>query len=63
MVFCRGPKHGRAANINVIDQSIAIIGGAEGRLKWIEIDHQEIDPLNVLLCHGVEMIIKIAPRQ
>ena len=56
---CRA-DHGRAANINVFNTRLVSAALPERFLKWVEIDHQQINLLDTMVPHGVCVCFIIA---
>ena len=63
MVFGCRTQHRRPANINFFDQCIAVLGAGQRCFKRIEIDHQQINGFDILLCHRSQMVVKITPGE
>ena len=51
-VFCGRAQHRRAADVDVLDGVFErAVGLGNGGFEWIEIEHQQIDGGNAVLCH------------
>ncbi len=60
VIFCGGPDHRRAADIDILDALGKIGAACDGGFEWIEIDHQYIDAANGMRPHRLDVFRIVA---
>ena len=63
MVFRRRPDHCRATDINVFDHGVVIGPFGQHILERIQVDHQQVDLVDVVVFHRGQMCGVVAHRQ
>ena len=63
VVFGGGADHCRAADVDVLDAIVVRSAFGDRRFEWIEVHHQEIDRLDVVLFHRGEVLFVPADRE
>ena len=63
VVFGGGADHCRAADVDVLDAVVVRSAFRDRGFEWIEVHHQEIDRLDVVLFHRGEVLFVPADRE
>ena len=63
MVLCGGTKHGRSSDIDILNTGLEIMTLRHGLLERIEIDHDGVDVLHVVLLHFLLMYLVTSHSQ
>ena len=64
MIFSGGAQHGRSADIDIFDSIFKrTIEIRDGLAKGVQVDDQQINPVNTVLIDGLEVFGAVATRQ